>query len=163
MSRSGYSDDMDDQWQFIRWRGAVASAFRGKRGVSFLTEMLAAMDALPEKRLITDELDQGGAVCAIGSVGKARGMDMGKMDPHEPETVAAKFGIAHAMASEIVWMNDEVGSHRETPEERFIRMRKWIKDEIWNARGCVPDPYSKRASGMSRRLHWGAVIEWNEV
>lgn len=162
MSRSGYSDDMDDQWQFIRWRGAVASAFRGRRGVAFLTEMLAALDALPEKKLITEELEQDGAVCAIGAVGKARGMDMSRLDPHEPETVAARFGIAHAMAAEIVYTNDEI-KDRQSPEERFTRMRGWIKNEIWNARGCVVDPYGMQAMRMSQRLHWRAVIEWNEV
>lgn len=31
MSRCGYSDDYD-QWALIRWRGAVESAIRGKRG-----------------------------------------------------------------------------------------------------------------------------------
>lgn len=163
MARSGYSDDNDDQWQFIRWRGAVASAFRGKRGVAFLGEMLAAMDALPEKKLIADDLEHEGAVCAIGSVGKARGLDMSHLDPHEPEAVASAFGIAHAMACEIVYMNDEACFRIETPEQRFVRMRKWIKDEIWWARGCVDDPYGKIAASMSKRLHWRAVIEWNEV
>jgi len=33
MSRSGYVDNGDiEQWDLIRWRGAVASAIRGKRG-----------------------------------------------------------------------------------------------------------------------------------
>lgn len=31
MSRSGYSEDLD-MWDLIRWRGAVKSALRGKRG-----------------------------------------------------------------------------------------------------------------------------------
>lgn len=162
MSRSGYSDDNDDQWQFIRWRGAVASSFRGRRGVAFLTEMLAALDALPEKKLIADELEQhDGAVCAIGAVGKARGLDMSRLDPHEPEAVAGAFGIAHAMASEIVYTNDERFS-RQSPEERFVRMHGWIKNEIWNARGCVDDPYGTQARMMSRYLHYGTVIDWNE-
>ena len=46
MSRSGYTDDMEDMWQHICWRGAVASAIRGRRGQAFLREMLAAMDAI---------------------------------------------------------------------------------------------------------------------
>lgn len=161
MSRSGYHDDIDDQWQLIRWRGAVASAFRGKRGVAFLSEMLAALDALPEKKLIADDLEADGAVCAIGAVGKARGMDMSNLDPHESENVASAFGIAHAMAAEIVYTNDEHFS-RETPEQRFASMRAWIKNEIWNSRGCVNDPYGKQAERMSRRLHYRALIEWNE-
>ena len=35
MSRSGYIDDMDDTWQFIKWRGQVASAIRGARGQGY--------------------------------------------------------------------------------------------------------------------------------
>lgn len=163
MSRSGYVDDMDDQWAFIRWRGAVASALRGRRGQAFLNEMLAAMDALPEKKLIANELEAAeGAVCAIGSVGKARGIDMKGVDPEDGEAVARLFAIPYTMACEIVYVNDEQ-FYRMTPEERFTAMRKWIKDEIWSARGCVQDPYSIHALRMSRRPHWQAVIEWNEV
>lgn len=65
MSRSGYIDDGDiEHWDLIRWRGAVASAIRGKKGQSFLLEMLHAMDALPEKKLIAHDLLKDGSVCA---------------------------------------------------------------------------------------------------
>jgi hypothetical protein len=56
MSRSGYTEECEDNWQTIRWRGAVKSAIRGKRGQAFLREMLAALDAMPEKRLIAGDL-----------------------------------------------------------------------------------------------------------
>lgn len=56
MSRSGYVDDMCDEWAMIRYRGAVKSAIRGKRGQAFLREMLAALDAMPEKRLTAGAL-----------------------------------------------------------------------------------------------------------
>ena len=72
MSRSGYIDDYgcggrEEQWALIRWRGAVASAIRGKRGQKFLRDVLAAMDELPEPTLISDELEKDGQVCAIGA------------------------------------------------------------------------------------------------
>lgn len=131
MSRSGYSDDSDDNWSFICWRGAVESAIRGKRGQAFLRELLAALDALPERKLIANELEvSDGAVCAIGAVGKARGVDMSKIDPEDMERVAGKFGIADALAKEIVWMNDEAGHWKETPEQRFERVRKWVACKI---------------------------------
>ena len=130
MSRSGYIDDMDNHWQLIRWRGAVASAIRGKRGQAFLKEMLAALDALPEKRLIADELEDEGAVCAIGSVGKSRGLDMTGVDPHDPESVAGAFSVSEALAREIVYENDEGSYKRETPEQRFDRMRVWVVNHI---------------------------------
>lgn len=144
MSRSGYTEDQDDLWAHIRWRGAVKSALRGKRGQAFLREMAAAMDAMPVKRLVAMELEAAGEVCAIGSVGRARGIDMSNLDQ---EDYATTFGIAECMAQEIVYMNDdfwiwscndkgyinkdEAGkSIRITPEERFAKMRAWIEAHI---------------------------------
>jgi hypothetical protein len=143
MRRSGYSDDYDDQWQNIMWRGAVASAIRGKRGQAFFKEMLAALDALPVKRLVANELEapdlivcshwglfETKSVCAIGAVGKTRGVDMSDLDPEDYEFVAHKFGIARAMAQEVVYVNDEDGPYKETPEARFARVRKWVEGKI---------------------------------
>lgn len=131
MSRSGYSDDCDNEWMLIRCRGAVASAMRGKRGQAFLYEMLHALHSLPEHKLIAEDLEKDGRVCAIGAVGKARGIDMAKLDPEDAEGIAAAFGISPALAREIVFENDDDWSSRdETPEARFIRMRKWIEDHI---------------------------------
>lgn len=142
MSRSGYSDDIE-QWSLIMWRGAVKSALRGKRGQSFLIEMLTALDALPVKRLVKDELldtDEVSCshwglyeyetVCALGAVGKKRGVDMSKLDPEDYSTVAGTFNIADAMAQEIVWVNDEAGAYRETPEDRYLRVRGWVARQI---------------------------------
>lgn len=130
MSRSGYSDDCDDQWALIRWRGAVASSIRGKRGQAFLTEMRDALDAMPEKKLVAMELEVAGSVCAIGAVGKARGVDMSVIDPEDYSTVAGKFGIAEPLAQEIVYLNDEAGPYKETDENRFARMRRWLDKAI---------------------------------
>lgn len=131
MSRSGYSEDCEG-WDWIRWRGAVASAIHGRRGQAFLKEMLAALDALPEKKLTSWELEKDGAVCAIGAVGKARGVDMTKLDPEYPEGIAKAFDIAAAMTKEIVYENDEGGPYYggETDERRFERMRAWIARQI---------------------------------
>ena len=146
MSRSGYSDDGDDQWGLIRWRGAVRSAMRGKRGQAFARELIAALDALPEKRLIAHDLIKDGEVCAIGAVGLARGDDMSDLNPDFSEGVADHFGIARALVCEIEHINDDDFSyethyyqdkegiyHRrdETPEKRFIRVRAWA--EQWSA------------------------------
>lgn len=130
MSRSGYSEDNEDQWQFICWRGAVASAIRGARGQAFLQEMRAALDSLPEPKLIAEELEHDGAVCALGAVGKRRGIDMSDLDPYDRETVAARFDIPYSLACEIFWENDEVGFNRETPEARFVRVRNWVDGKI---------------------------------
>ena len=130
MSRSGYSNDGDyDQWSHIRWRGQVTSAIRGKRGQAFLHELIEALDALPEKRLIANELENGGNVCAIGSVGLQRGIDMSEIDVDDYDTIAAKFGIARQLVQEIEWMNDE-GQWRATPESRWQYIRNWAASLI---------------------------------
>ena len=144
---------MDDceQWSMICWRGQVASAMRGKRGQAFLLEMWKAMQALPAHRLTANELENeyDGAVCAIGSVGKARGVDMSKLDPEDYEAIARAFGIPHQLAQEIMYLNDEYSSgdyveahgptHHgrgiyvfipTTPEKRFERMKKWIEANL---------------------------------
>jgi len=130
VSRSGYVDDEYENWDLIRWRGAVASAFRGKRGQAFLCETLAALEAMPEKRLLGDTLvaDDGGC-CTMGAVAKARGCDVSEVDPEDREQVADVFGIAEAMAAEIAFMNDE-GWYDETPEQRYMRMLTWVRKQI---------------------------------
>lgn len=126
MSRSGYHDD-HEQWQLIRWRGAVKSALRGRRGQAALREILSALDALPNKRLAADSLqNEKGEFCTLGALGRARGLDMSELDPEDMETVAGTLGVADAMAREIVYQNDDANSPLESPERRFSRMRAWV-------------------------------------
>jgi len=103
---------------------------RGKRGQAFLRELLDALDALPHKRLIAEELQTDGEVCALGAVGARRGVNMAQVDPEDREAVAETFGIAEAMAAEIMAENDEGGWGRETPEQRFARVRSWVVRQI---------------------------------
>lgn len=130
MSRSGYSDDYDfDPLALGRWRAQVASSIRGKRGQAFLRELIEALDALPEKRLIANDLEHAGNVCAIGSVGLRRGVDMSVLDPHDSDTIAGKFGIAHQLVREIEFMNDEC-YYGTTPEGRWQFMRDWAVSQL---------------------------------
>lgn len=143
MSRSGYSDDSDDDWAMIRYRGAVASAIRGKRGQKLLREALAALDAMDDKRLAHGNMTEvDGCRCALGVVAHGRGLEEAaarldeiyEMDPegeYYPREVAKVFDIAEALAREIVFINDELwyGSP-ETPEQRFRRVRNWLVENI---------------------------------
>lgn len=144
MSRSGYCDDVEDNWRHICWRGAVASAIKGKRGQAMLIELRDALDAMPNKRLVADELQADGEFCTLGVLGAKRGIDMADIDPGCAETVANVFGIADAMAREIVYENDEYGGDwqwvdgerkyvKESPEHRFQRMRAWVDSQIVRA------------------------------
>lgn len=129
MSRSGYSYDLDN-WDLIRWRGAVKAAMHGKRGQAFLREMAAALDAMQIKRLCRDDLEnEDGEYCALGAVGRARGMtDMRDADTYDREAIANRFGIAEAMAAEIMAENDEFS--RETQEQRWEHVRAWVAAAI---------------------------------
>lgn len=138
MSRSGYGDgdydDDDDPLAAGRWRAAVKNAIRGKKGQAFLKEMLAALDALPQKRLVANALQEGewnegeteivpvkdGDVCAFGAVGRARGIDMPASwidDDAEDMTyeVTRLFGTTDALSREIMYVNDECGIGRLVP------------------------------------------------
>lgn len=139
MSRSGYCDELDDQWQLIRWRGAVTSALRGKRGQKFLIELRDALDAMPTKELIANELQADGHFCTLGVIGAARGIDMAEINPEDSEHVSRLFGIAEAMAREIVYENDEVG-YDKTPAERWQRIRKWVEANITPAADASNPP-----------------------
>lgn len=124
MSRSGYSDDCEN---VQLWRGAVDRATFGSRGQAFMRRLRDALDAMPVKRLIVGELvDDNGEVCALGAVDPAK-----DVDAYEPEDVAEHFGIARALACEIVYQNDESDWHGgETPEQRWVRMRAWVEKQI---------------------------------
>jgi len=129
MSRSGYYEDYDiDQWQLIRWRGQVASTIRGKNGQAFLKELLKALEAMPEKRLIAGDLIKDGAVCTLGAVGRQRQINMSEIDPEDYEEVAATFGITHQLVREIEWMNDEM--HYRDDEDRWQKMHDWVAKQI---------------------------------
>lgn len=133
MSRSGYTDDMDDVLAHGRWRAQVSSATRGKRGQALLRELLTALDAMPDKLLYPGNFATAdGEFCALGVLGAKRGTkmdDLGDEEDCDPEQVGQRFGIAHAMAAEIMYLNDE-----------FIDDWKWVEVEICGpVRPCYPD------------------------
>lgn len=145
MSRSGYSDDCNG-WDLIRWRGAVNSAIRGKRGQALLRELADALDAMPVKELVAQEFEADGQFCALGVVGARRGMPTAHLVEAEREQVAKSFGIAEALAAEIMSVNDDSGSWggiyygrkintlddmREA--ERLDRANRWREVRAWVA------------------------------
>jgi hypothetical protein len=109
MSRSGLyeSDDIDDMLQYGRWRGAVASAMRGKRGQAALREIAAAMDAMPEKTLTANELEADGEFCTVGVLMHARGLDRKTFDIDDYDAIAAALGVNAKIVQEIEFANDQ--------------------------------------------------------
>jgi hypothetical protein len=136
MSRSGYSDDVD-QWQLIMYRGRVASATRGRRGQAMLRDLLAALDVMPHKRLIASEFQSGDNVCALGALAKSRCVDNKYLDAAiengNNDLVAKQFDVATCLVNEVMFENDQdfMAYHsQETPEQRWSRMRAWVASQI---------------------------------
>lgn len=111
MSRHGYTDDMDDPLAHGRWRAQVLSALRGKRGQALLRELAEALDAMPDKRLYPGSFATAeGEFCTLGVLGEKLGTkmdDLGDEDWCDTALVGERFGIANAMAAEIMYLNDE--------------------------------------------------------
>lgn len=128
MSRSGYDDDLDDPLALGRWQAQVASAIRGKRGQAFFRSLIAALDAMPEKRLVTSVLQNAdGEVCVLGALLKHAGKECPISEDEydfDREWTAAQLDIATQLVCETVYENDEAGWN-ETPEDRWARMRRW--------------------------------------
>jgi hypothetical protein len=136
MSRSGYTDDGDSDIPIELYRQAVHRATTGYRGQHLLRKLRDALDAMPTKRLIAGNIrDESGQVCALGALDptapKYSEDDDCEWDGHARK-LAKHFNIAPALASEVVYMNDEAYSWRgdETPEQRWARMREWVQKQI---------------------------------
>jgi hypothetical protein len=139
MSRHGYTYDDDDPLAYGRYRGAVQSAIRGKRGQKLLRDLKEALEAMPVKRLVRSqfEIDPQGDVCALGAVGRRRGVDMRalnelvRLDEDDSESIreaASKtFDVAECLASEVMFLNDD---HGGTPEQRWFYVHTWVCSQI---------------------------------
>lgn len=141
MSRSNYSDDDDDSWDIIRWRGAVNSAIYGKRGQKFLRHLAGLLDAMPEKVLCSNEfIDEHGRVCALGlplrEIGITdRALLAGVLnDCYEGDTgfLQGKLNIADALIREIMWVNDQYYYSGARPNEvrRWQVVRSWVERNL---------------------------------
>jgi len=129
MSRSGY-EEIDGR-ELNLYKGRVARTIKGKRGQCFLKELAEAMDVMPVKELIKEELiNEYGDCCAIGVVCKHRGMNVKNIDYDDPYSVGKAVNVSTTMAAEIEFMNDEWGSGQETHAQRWSRMRKWVDIKI---------------------------------
>ena len=140
MSRSGYTDDSNDPLAYGRWRQAVKRSLEGKRGQAFLRELIEVLDEMEDKRLFPGSFATAdGEFCALGVLGAKRGTKMDDLvddeDGCDTRTVGQRFGIAPAMAAEIMFMNDEyvhsVRAYNENhPSERWQKMRKWAEKQL---------------------------------
>ncbi len=134
MSRSGYTDDDEDPLAHGRWRQAVKRALEGKRGQVLLRELVEALEAMPEKELYPGSFATAeGEFCTLGVLGAKRGTKMDDLgDDYECDTalVGQRFGIAPAMAAEIMYLNDEymVNTYKRVEIEFCGPMRPYHPD-----------------------------------
>lgn len=130
MSRSGYSDDLD-VLDLGRWRAIIRSATKGKRGQAFFKALVEALDAMPVKELISSDLqDDSGCMCTLGALAAHRGVPLETLDTYDYSQLGETFNIAHQLAQEVIYENDEGSWCCETPENRWHRMRTWAAKQI---------------------------------
>lgn len=161
MSRSGYSDsDGYDDFDHLRaaaYRGNIRRCIGGRKGQAFMWQLYLALEALPERVLVTGALvNREGSYCALGAVARFRGLDIPKEfaeteegDPEDYEFAEAMgpfLGIKDMLAREVMYHNDDGddwheipgpgtrwGStlHRwDTPKERYQRVRAWVVEHL---------------------------------
>jgi len=68
-------------------------------------------------------------VCALGALGKQRGINMSELDPTDYDAAAAAFNCTSPLVREIEYENDEDWC-LETPEQRWVRMRNWVAARV---------------------------------
>ena len=133
MGRHGYTMDcgLGETWDYVQWRGRVASSIKGARGQKMLRELLEALDNMKDKRLIKDDLiTEHGDCCAIGALLLEKEVPDARKYHEHNEALADELDVAEPLVAEIEFMNDEAGLRVETPEERWTRMRAWVAKQI---------------------------------
>ena len=131
MSRSGYSDETDNMWQYICHRGAVASGIRGKRGQALLRRTLVALDAMPEKILIENEFGANGQFCTLGAVAAHESISLDSVDEEDTTKIARTFEVSESLVREIMYMNDEGACFLSSdPSKRWRSMRAWVAENL---------------------------------
>jgi hypothetical protein len=116
----------------LRLAHGYSLSIRGKRGQKFFRNLVAALEAMPQKRLIAEAIDvpygtaerdpwrnpknpsapyliprERCGVCALGALARARGINLRGVDPEATGYIAKKLGIADMLAREVTWENDE--------------------------------------------------------
>jgi hypothetical protein len=142
LSPETFNEVVMTKMKFELWNANRRRAIESKRGQAFLQELLEALDELPQKRLIQGAMEQSGEVCALGTVGLKRCMDLDGLHSRDHDEIADAFGISSLLAQEIAYWNDQGmeacllgladggGWKENTPEDRFTFVRAWVVARI---------------------------------
>ena len=115
------------------YRYAVDRAIKGKNGQQFFLDLVAALEAMPTKELISGDLiDADGRYCALGAVCASRGFEVSFLLAASSVELSDLLEIAEDLVKEILWQNDEGGDviHQDSPVERWQLMYDWAKSLI---------------------------------
>jgi hypothetical protein len=141
---------LGDMWGYVRYRGALRNAIKGKRGQAFLKELLEAIEALPEKKLAVGAFrDRDGCASALGALALKRGHSPDELAGFHymtPDQLARFFGIQPVLIRHIVHMHDveipficayrhnnitlEIEDDEETRAEAWRDMHNWLNRSI---------------------------------
>lgn len=158
MPDTRFHDKGEQELPWEMWCQTVKNALRGRRGQAILAEMRRALLALPEKRLIAGHVVQNGEVCAVGALAAYRlqhgplalsqtflsrycpqAASLAELEEQladwldDSETTAdfgRELGMTRPVAIELAYQNDEAGWGRETPEERYRRVLRWVEEQL---------------------------------
>ena len=118
----------------------LAAGISSNRGQVLLRDLLAALDAMQNKKLIAgDYVLPDGKCCALGALGLARGIDPEDMiSLEDSDHRAAKlFGASISLIMEIERVNDQdleldlrYRTNDEVQERRWARTREWVASKI---------------------------------
>jgi len=127
------------------WFASMRKGMRGARGQAALRELEAALLALPERRLIEDEMCDGEGVCAAGALLLKRATDRGEDRKAALDRIAGtwgdldagiayrplakELGIGATLAWAIMEVNDEDCGGME-PEDRYAAVLDWVRRNI---------------------------------
>lgn len=136
--RINYSEDEDYPGQFELWQANCRRSLLGAKGQAALRELEAALLALPSKRLIRNDLDDGADVCAIGALVRFKQITPQADAEFEMEDVGIECGMPRLVAWKVVELNDVELDYRWllgrsveiTPEDRYQRVLEWVQELI---------------------------------
>jgi len=182
VSRFNSDGDCDSNSNYVYlWDSRVRRIIEGKRGQRVLLELIEALLALPQRRLISGAIaTPTGDVCTVGALAKKRGVNLDRDnlyarrdepprgwegDEEETADLGASLGITWTLAWQLGYMNDE-----QFPSRRVYQRTKPVLVEVWNRysdqtgrvaieRHYVPTGQIE-VSGYTPEERWQCVYDW---
>lgn len=139
MSRIGYAEDETFPGQFSLWQANCGRSLQSQKGQGSLRELEAALLALPTKRLVANEFDNGTDVCAIGALARFKGLKPEGDTEYEMEEVGVQCGMPRLVAWKVVEVNDfsdlySFSGPKLTPERRYDLVLDWVRRQLAKAK-----------------------------